>query len=80
VKVFKPAERAVAEDTTTAIDRWLALRVGSPRYRSGLCTAIARFAGSNVVGFDPGAYAPGFMLSPAPQAKIRTDAPNRRGR
>jgi len=31
--------------------------------------SIARFAGSIlVVGFDPGAYAPGFMLSPAPQA------------
>ena len=26
------------------------MRVGSPRYRSGFCTAVARFAGSIIVG------------------------------
>jgi len=34
-------------------------------------TAIARSAGSIVIGgLDPGAYAPGFMLSLAPQAGL----------
>jgi len=33
---------------------------------------VARSAGSLlIVGFDPGACAPGFMLSPAPQAWTR---------
>ena len=36
---------------------------------SDLREAVARFAGSLFVGpCDPGAYAPGFMLTPAPQA------------
>ena len=36
-----------------------------------MTSPVARFAGSIVIGgFDPGAYAPGFMLSPAPQAKL----------
>jgi hypothetical protein len=49
----------------------LMLRVGSPRYRSGFCTASYRpLRGLNCCwSFDPGAYAPGFMLSPPPQAE-----------
>jgi len=45
----------------------------SPRYRSGFCDAVARFAGLIFVGSDPGAYAPSFVLPPAPQATIRPD-------
>ena len=35
--------------------------------------AVARFTGSHVffIAFDPGACAPGFMLSPASQAKYK---------
>src|SRR5260221_14327729 len=33
----------VGEETAAAI-YWLTLRVGSPRYRSGFCTAVARLA------------------------------------
>ena len=42
---------------------WLMLRVGSPRYRSGFCNAIARFAGSIIhlaawyLGLTPRLYA-----------------------
>jgi hypothetical protein len=47
---------------------------GSPLRRK-LLAFLARyalspaFAGSKTSWFDPGAYAPGFMLAPAPQAK-----------
>src|SRR5258705_12454423 len=47
------------------------LRVGSPRYSSGFCTAVARDVGSIIVGdSNPGACNPGFMLAPASQANM----------
>ena len=33
-----------------------------------VCETVARSAGSTAFVFDPGAYAPVFMLSPTPQA------------
>jgi len=36
---------------------------------TGFRTTAARFAGSIMVSTDPGAHAPGFMLTPAPQAQ-----------
>ena len=47
------------------------LRVGSPRYRSGFCTAVGRDAGSIIVGdSNPGACSPGFMLATASLANM----------
>jgi hypothetical protein len=41
----------------------------SPRYRSGFYTAFARSQGLiDPLASDPGAYAPGFMLSRAARA------------
>ena len=81
-KLDDPAATALGSDTGLGSDRmrefyskgkrdrFLFRLNGSIPYRSGFCTAIARFAGSFVIGnFDTGAYAPGFMLSPASQAR-----------
>jgi hypothetical protein len=66
----KPAERATAEDTATAIRS-----IGSRCVLDPLATARGSLPLSPasraqlLLSFDPGAYAPGFMLSPAPQAE-----------
>ncbi len=78
VKILK-ARGAGDSRSAGDVDRSIGSRCGlDPSLPLGFCTAIARSAGSMIIsGLVPGAYAPGFMLSPAPQASIRLASASR---